>query len=102
MLKEKEFSDLLTCSYHNWHEDYKKHCIKSHCLPIPDDVLNYLKQDLFVLPKECKVSSSSSTSETRTVGEATNFEESEEEENPAPSFPEFSEKISKIIEKLGK
>jgi hypothetical protein len=102
LIHQKEISDLMTCSYHNWHENFKKHCIKSHCLPIPDNVLNYLKQDLFVLPTECKILHSGHSSDRKTVGEATNFDESDDEEEAPPSFPEFSQKISKTIEKLGK
>lgn len=105
LIHQKEVSDLMTCSYYNWHENFKKHCIKSHCLQIPENVLNYLKQDLFVLPTECKIlhsGQSSQSSDRKTVGEATNFDESDDEEETPPTFPEFSQKITKTIEKLGK
>lgn len=103
LIHQKEISDLLTCSYQNWHENFKKHCIKSHCLEIPENVLSYLKQDLFVLPTECKAlhSDSGHSSNTATVGETTNFEDADEDEEAPPSFPEFSQRISKTIEKLG-
>lgn len=103
LIHQKEVSDLMSCSYHQWHENYKKHCIKSHCLQIPEDVLQYFKQELFVLPKECKIfnSGSSSSANTKTVGEASNFEDADDEEEAPPSFPEFSQRISKTIEKLG-
>lgn len=100
LIHQKETSDLIACSYHNWYEDYKKHCIKSYSIEVPEDVLNYLKQDFFVLPKECKITSTNSF-ETKQVGEASNFEDDDEEET-LPTFSEFSNKIKRIIDKLGK
>ena len=101
LIHQKETSDLITCAYHNWYENFKKHCIKSHSLELPADVLNYLKQDFFVLPKECKISTSNSD-QTTTVGEASNFEnDGDDDEEEPPTFPEFSNKIKRILEKLG-
>lgn len=101
LILQKETSDLINCSYQQWYEKFKKNCIKSHCIQIPEDVKFYLKQDLFILPKECTPVSKSS--ETKFIGEASNFAEDEEEEiDTAPAFPEFSKQISDILRKLGK
>lgn len=102
LIKQKELSDLISCSYQNWYEDYKKNCIKSHCLQIPHQVENYLKQDFFILPKECNATKSASSSNTKTIGESSSFSDDEDDEDAAPEFKEFSDKIVKIIEKLGK
>lgn len=102
LIQQKELSDLVVCSYHNWYEDYKKNCIKSFCLQINQDVLNYLKQDLFILPKECNLSNTAaSSSNTKTIGESSSFSDDDEEPSVVPEFKEFSDKIVDIIDKLG-
>lgn len=104
LIHQKETSDLITCSYHSWYENFKKHCIKSHSLELPVDVLNYLKQDFFILPKECKMTAMFNSEQTKAVGEASNFEnyDDDDDEEEPPTFPEFSNKIKKILDKLGK
>jgi hypothetical protein len=103
LIHQKEVSDLHSCAYNNWYEDFRKNCIKSHCLQVPDDVLSYLRADFFILPEECKsISGSSSSQNTKVVGEASNFDEDDEEEEKAPSFTEFSNKIKDILKELGK
>lgn len=100
LTRQKELSDLICCSYHSWYEDFRKNCIKSIVLPIPRDVLNYLKQDLFVLPVECTPAGGSSSSSDY-VGEKTDFDDDDTEDAGAPEFREFSKVISETIEKLG-
>lgn len=106
LIQQKEISDLINCSYHNWYESYRKNSIKSYCLQIPADVLNYLKQDFFILPKECNLQNSiASSSNTKVIGEATNFddddEELDDENQECPEFTDFSNKILEILNKLG-
>ena len=43
-----DISDLLKpCSFQNWYDLFKKNSIRSICLPLPEDVLDYLKKDIF-------------------------------------------------------
>jgi hypothetical protein len=104
---QKELHDLISCSHQNWYDNYRKNCIKSYSLQIPANVLNYLKQDFFILPKECHTSSQSaascsSSSNTKVVGEVTNFDDDTEvDDTEVPEFPDFSNKILEILDKLG-
>lgn len=91
---------MICCSYNYWYEDFRKNCIKSFVLPIPPDVLEYLQQDLFVLPVECTPAGGSSSS-CAFVGEKTDFGDEDTEDAGAPEFREFSKVISETIEKLG-
>lgn len=100
LTRQKELSDLINCSYQNWYEDFRKNAIKSFVLPIPNEVLSYLKQDLFVLPKECTPVGGSSGASY--VGQESNFDDDDTEGTDAPEFPTFSQKINETLHKLGK
>lgn len=95
--------EKAACMLVNWYDQFRKNTIKAQIVPVPDDVLEYLRQDLVILPKECSVLSSSDTSKTKHFNtyndEFSDDEEDDEEELPA--FPEFSKKLSNSIEKLG-
>lgn len=41
------------CSIENWYEDFQDVSIRTNIVKIPKEVLNYLRDDLMVLPKEC-------------------------------------------------
>lgn len=99
LTRQKELSDLICCSYQNWYEDFRKNSIKSFVLQIPAEVLAYLKQDFFILPKECKLGT---YDEARFVGEETNFDEEDSEGADVPEFPEFSKTIVETLKTLGK
>lgn len=101
LTRQKELSDLISCSYQNWIEAFRKNAIKSFVLPIPSEVLNYLKQDLFVLPKECNPTAGSSSA-TQFVGEKIDFDDEDTEDIETPEFPEFSKQIKETLDKLGK
>jgi len=67
---------------------FKKVTFKTVILPIPNEVLDYLKSDgTLILPKECN--------------EDTDEEESSSNENELPSFPEFNAKLKEAISRLG-
>lgn len=90
----------MSCSYQNWYDDFRKNSIKSFVLPIPKEVLSYLRQEFFVLPKECTPVGASSGASF--VGEETVFDDEDTEEGEAPAFPEFSKEIHETLKKLGK
>lgn len=50
---QKVQRELHICSYPNWYKDYEKVAIESTCLPIPANVLQYLLDEIIILPKEC-------------------------------------------------
>lgn len=41
------------CSIENWYEDFQDVTIRTNIVKIPRNVLNYFRDDLMVLPKEC-------------------------------------------------
>ena len=82
--------DVAWCSIDNWYHSFKKCTFKTIILPIPNEVLDYLKSDgSLILPKECNEDDGDDD-------EAHQCNESEE-----PSFPEYNAKIKEAIEKLG-
>lgn len=82
-------SEVLWCSIDNWYPKFKKVCTKTVVLPVPNEVLEYLKSDgSLILPKECSKDDE-------------NDEEESENEAEAPSFPEFSALIEQTIDRLG-
>lgn len=104
LTRQKEISDLAACSCHNWYEAFSKHCIKSVVLPIPANVLKYLRNEFFILPKECSPSSdggSSSSTSAQFVGEESNFDDDDTETCETPEFPEFSKLLRETLEGLG-
>lgn len=82
--------EVLWCSIDQWYPLFKKITFKTVILPIPNEVLDYLKSDgSLILPKECD----------------SNDEDTEPEDNETecqPSFPEFNLLIEEAInDKLG-
>jgi D123 len=68
-------------------------------LPIPPETLKYLRDDFFILPKECDPVGSCSSD---FVGEETSFDDEDTDGVEAPDFSEFSKLISETLKKLGK
>ncbi|XP_055543995.1 cell division cycle protein 123 homolog [Wyeomyia smithii] len=107
MLLRNVESEKAACMLSSWYEQFEKNTIKSYIIPIPDDVLEYLRQDMVILPKECaNLNSTSDASETMHFNSYNdqfneNDDEDEEEEDCQPEFPEFSEKLTAAIRKLG-
>lgn len=82
------------CSFDNWYADFKKISIKSHCIDITAEVLQYLRDDMIVLPKECQT-----RVESNQLGE--DFLQEDTAETVAPEFPQFSRLISEKLAVLG-
>lgn len=82
------------CSFDNWYGDFKKISITSHYIEIPLDVLQYLRDDIIVLPKECQT-----RVETNQLGE--DYQEDDTQETITPEFPNFSQLISEKLALLG-
>jgi len=84
--------EVLWCSVDNWHAMFKKVTFKSVILPIPNDVLEYLRSDgPLILPKECGEKDN----------EDSGSESDDENESEPPSFPEFNSQIEEALATLG-
>lgn len=49
----KECIDLRACSYVNWYDKFHKISLQSVCVPLSDEIVNYLLDEIIILPKEC-------------------------------------------------
>lgn len=49
----KESIDLWACSYVNWFKDFEKIAMKSLFVPLPGEIVEYLLDEVIILPKEC-------------------------------------------------
>lgn len=104
--------EVLACSFPSWYSVFSKSTVKSVILPIPEDVLQWLKSsDTLRLPSECdeelKTDSSQGASKDEDAGTDDSWDhqvdENEEEEEccTAPHFPEFSSQVRDAISRLG-
>lgn len=74
--------------FSRWSSIFEKHSLDGEILEVPDDVLDYILSDSerIILPKEC-------------YSDTTDENESEDlEEDPPPTFPEFSKQVQHIID----
>lgn len=49
----KECVDLRACAYTNWCKKFRKITFDSVCIPLPDEIVKYLLDEIIILPKEC-------------------------------------------------
>lgn len=54
----KECIDLRTCAYTNWYKKFRKITYDSVCIPLSDEMINYLLDEIIILPKECYLNES--------------------------------------------
>ena len=94
-------SDKKACIFTNWYEDFGKISIRSVALKIPDDVLEYLRNELLILPKECNQSLKLDCDVNHFNSYDDKFDESEDDEDNQPEFVDFSAKLSDAIQSLG-
>ncbi|XP_058820477.1 cell division cycle protein 123 homolog [Topomyia yanbarensis] len=94
--------EKTACMLVNWYEQFEKNTIKAQIIPIPVDVLKYLRQDMVILPKECANLPSPEIARTKHFNSYNDqFSDDEEDGDALPEFPVFSGKITEAIEKLG-
>lgn len=96
--------DLARCSINNWYEQFEKIAIKSYIVKLDSTILDYLRDDLLILPKECNIETSNTltaASELDFVGDPIDFDEDDSEKTGTPEFEEFSKNLMVILGKLG-
>ncbi|XP_053673526.1 cell division cycle protein 123 homolog [Anopheles nili] len=99
------------CMLVNWYELFRKNSIKSLVIPVPDDVLAYLRRDMLILPKECTNFTDVGTGEGFQTTHYNTFDdqfndsdtdvEDTEESDEQPAFPAFSQALTEGIQALG-
>lgn len=93
MLERPKPLSRKTFSFPEWYKDFKKISIRSHIVNIPDNVLEYLKDEMIVLPKECEP-----TNTTNDLGD--DYLDEDTEETVPPEFPEFSKELQEKLKVL--
>ncbi|XP_055638733.1 cell division cycle protein 123 homolog [Toxorhynchites rutilus septentrionalis] len=102
MLLQNIELEKVACMLVNWYHQFKKNTIKSYIIPIPEDVIAYLRQELMILPKECSNTPSLGDTKTKHFNSYDDvFSDEDEEDEMVPEFPEFSKSITDTIGKLG-
>ena len=93
--------DVLECALPKWYEKFEKITYPSVCIPIPAEVLEYLREDgSLVLPRECNKESYDGTED-----DYDDFGEVDwgvdETESDQKTFPEFSKEVEKQLDICG-
>ena len=98
-----KIEEVLQCALPNWYERFEKVTFPTVVVPIPGDVLEYLKDNgSLVLPMECNRESYDGTEEDYDdFGDVDWNDHSEERESDQKSFPEFSQAIQRHINNFG-
>ena len=88
-------SEVLRCSFPAWYEQFEKVTVESVVLPLPEEVLNYLRTEgSLVLPQECDQDNAKTESD--------GWEDEENDDSmPRPHFPEFSARVRDAMRRLG-
>ncbi|XP_054000330.1 cell division cycle protein 123 homolog [Hylaeus anthracinus] len=85
------------CSFSSWYPQFNKNSLKATILDIPNEVVEYLEHDAFLLPVEA-------TNDTLENAEWTDGSPVVNEEHSVesqPTFPEFSQKIQDVLDNYG-
>lgn len=109
-----EQQQQAACSLASWRPVFEKISIRTVSLAIPDDVLDYLRADFFILPQECGPAHSDADGEAAAfetdvlsngaAGIATDSDgddDSDTHNTEPPTFPAFSALVRQAIEDLG-
>ncbi|XP_076175687.1 translation initiation factor eIF2 assembly protein [Ptiloglossa arizonensis] len=87
----------IECSFSSWYPQFYKNSLKAIILHIPNEVLEYLEHDAFLLPAEV-TNDVLENAEWTDGSPVVNEEHSLEHQ---PTFPEFSQKIQDVIDDYG-
>lgn len=88
---------VLNCMFSKWYPQFSHITIKSFIIPLPDDFVEYLKEDgPLILPRGADLNRVRSNS----FDENWSDEEEQENENVAPEFPDLIQRIKEVLEEL--
>jgi len=96
--------EVLQCSLPDWYPHFEKVTFPTICIPLPREVLDYLREDgQLVLPIECNGESHDGKEEDYEEFGDTDWKDEEEsqEENEQKSFPEFSQSVLNVMKDFG-
>lgn len=88
----KQCLELKSCSFTSWYSKFSKITFKSIRIPIPANIVEYILDDVFVLPKECNATADLNTGRTSNEAGSSDSKEWESEEievNFTKTFPKL-------------
>ena len=96
-------NEVLECSMPKWCQNFEKVTFTTVCIPLPPDVLSYLRENgSLVLPVECNKESYDGTEEDYDdFGDIDWNEQGDQKESEQRSFPEFCRTVQKQISQFG-
>lgn len=104
----KNLSEKNFFNFEFWNKLFKQNSIESIEIEIPKNVLNYLRDDIIILPKECNQNDDTENDEFECEPNfnADDYDDddnsdSDDESIEIPEFPEFSNRILNGIKELG-
>ncbi|KAM3185345.1 hypothetical protein ACTXT7_006561 [Hymenolepis weldensis] len=90
-------SEIIACAFESWYSKFKDITINSVIIDLPDEVLEYIKTAPLVVPKNAVPVVAERDEFSDDSDEESWSDEGEGEELKSTSFPEFEEKVDKII-----
>ncbi|CAG5100820.1 Similar to CDC123: Cell division cycle protein 123 homolog (Macaca fascicularis) [Cotesia congregata] len=88
---------VIECSISTWYSEFTKNSLETVVLQIPDNFLNYLEHDAFILPVEA------TDNKIRNIkwSDGSSGQDNLTEDSAQPTFPEFSKQIQDVIDDFG-
>ena len=99
--------EVDACAIDQWYNEFSKVTFESKILPLPKQVLDYLRSDAgIILPIECDQDNTESTKSEEWEEETSNLpdvanSEIEDQTLQRPSFPDFALLVRRVIADLG-
>ncbi|XP_031638096.1 cell division cycle protein 123 homolog, partial [Contarinia nasturtii] len=97
----KECVDLRACAYTNWYKKFRKITFESICIPLPKEIVQYLLDEIIILPKECYSNDDDNENAFGPDTAATAADNEDDDDDVIqPQFPEFSETLANALSRL--
>ncbi|KAG8040457.1 hypothetical protein G9C98_002453 [Cotesia typhae] len=88
---------VIECSISTWYPEFIKNSLETVVLQIPENFLNYLEHDAFILPVEATDNKILNLK----WSDGSSGQDNLSEDSAQPTFPEFSKQIQDIIDDFG-
>lgn len=96
-----KFDEKDVCSFPNWYPTFKKYTFKSVCIPVPEEVLEYLRKDVVTIPTEATLKKVRSENIDDITYSNWDSGSEDEDEVETPSFPQFSAQLKSTLDSFG-
>ncbi|CAH8846864.1 unnamed protein product [Trichobilharzia szidati] len=94
--------DVKQCAFNSWYHTFKNYTQESVFVDLPEDLINSLTNDEFILPKSAKETRYPSDSSDEDWSDCADSNENGDGVcTERPEFPQFESHLKNIIQKLG-